>query len=131
MNVKTIYDDGILTALLFGEIDHHTARDIRLTVDSDIEKHHPSRLILDFRRVKFMDSSGIGMILGRYKLVKMLGGNIELINVNKSIKKIFEMSGVTRIILIKSILEENLENNLENDLEKEIKEEDKNNEGII
>ena len=71
------------------------------------------------------------MILGRYKLVKMLGGNIELINVNKSIKKIFEMSGVTRIILIKSILEENLENNLENDLEKEIKEEDKNNEGII
>ena len=49
-----------------------------------------------------MDSSGIGMVLGRYKLVKMLGGNFEIINVNKRLKRIFDMSGVSRIIEIKS-----------------------------
>ncbi len=99
MNVKTIYDDGILTALLFGEIDHHTARDIRLTVDSDIEKHHPSRLILDFRRVKFMDSSGIGLIMGRYRMMQLVGGKVALVNVPPHLERIIALSGVRAITM--------------------------------
>ena len=99
MNVKTIYDDGILTALLFGEIDHHTARDIRLTVDSDIEKHHPSRLVLDFRRVKFMDSSGIGLIMGRYRMMQLVGGKVALVNVPPHLERIITLSGVRSITM--------------------------------
>ncbi len=99
MNVKTIYDDGMLTALLFGEIDHHTARDIRLTVDSDIEKHHPSRLILDFRRVKFMDSSGIGLIMGRYRMMQLVGGKVALVNVPPHLERIIALSGVRAITM--------------------------------
>lgn len=131
MEIEYFNEKSILTVKFTEDIDQHIADKLRRKMDDEIEKYIPKKVIFDFCSISFMDSSGIGMILGRYKLVKMLGGNIELINVNKSIKKIFEMSGVTRIILIKSILEENLENNLENDLEKEIKEEDKNNEGII
>lgn len=131
MEIEYFNEKSILTVKFTEDIDQHIADKLRRKMDDEIEKYIPKKVIFDFSSISFMDSSGIGMILGRYKLVKMLGGNIELINVNKSIKKIFEMSGVTRIILIKSILEENLENNLENDLEKEIKEEDKNNEGII
>lgn len=99
MNVKTIYDDGILTALLFGEIDHHTARDIRLTIDSDIEKHHPSRLVLDFRRVKFMDSSGIGLIMGRYRMMQLVGGKVALVNVPPHLERIITLSGVRSITM--------------------------------
>ena len=99
MNVKTIYDDGILTALLFGEIDHHTARDIRLTIDSDIEKHHPSRLVLDFRRVKFMDSSGIGLIMGRYRMMQLVGGKVALVNIPPHLERIITLSGVRSITM--------------------------------
>lgn len=131
MEIEYFNEKSILTVKFTEDIDQHIADKLRRKMDDEIEKYIPKKVIFDFSSISFMDSSGIGMILGRYKLVKMLGGNIELINVNKSIKKIFEMSGVTRIILIKSILEENLENDLDNKLEKEIKEEDKNNEGII
>lgn len=94
MNVKTIYDNGELTALLFGEIDHHTARDIRQSIDAEIEKHHPSRLLLDFRRVKFMDSSGIGLIMGRYRMMQLVGGAVTLENVPPHLERIIKLSGV-------------------------------------
>ena len=113
MEIEYFNEKSILTVKFTEDIDQHIADKLRRKMDDEIEKYIPKKVIFDFSGISFMDSSGIGMILGRYKLVKMLGGNIELINVNKSIKKIFEMSGVTRIILIKSILEENLENNLD------------------
>lgn len=94
MNVKTIYDNGELTALLFGEIDHHTARDIRQSIDSEIEKHHPSRLILDFRRVKFMDSSGIGLIMGRYRMMQLVGGVVALDNIPPHLDRLITLSGI-------------------------------------
>lgn len=94
MNVKTVYDKGELTALLFGEIDHHTARDIRQCIDSDIEKYHPEKLSLDFRRVKFMDSSGIGLIMGRYRMMQLVGGTVELVNVPPHLERLIELSGV-------------------------------------
>ena len=94
MNVKTIYDNGDLTALLFGEIDHHTARDIRQCIDSEIEKYHPSKLILDFRRVKFMDSSGIGLIMGRYRMMQLVGGVVTLDNIPPHLERLITLSGI-------------------------------------
>ena len=69
-------------------------------MDNEIKGYSPRKVVFDFSNISFMDSAGIGMVLGRYKLAKMLNGNLEIINVNKSMKKIFDMSGVSRIINI-------------------------------
>lgn len=83
------------------EIDHHTTEKIRRKMDNEITKYMPRKIVFDFNQVTFMDSAGIGMLIGRYKIAKMLGGGAELINVNASIRKIFEMSGVLKIIPIR------------------------------
>lgn len=69
-------------------------------MDNEITKYMPRKIVFDFNQVTFMDSAGIGMLIGRYKMVKMLGGSAELVNVKPSIKKIFEMCGLLKIIPI-------------------------------
>ena len=83
------------------EIDHHTTEIIRRKMDNEITKYMPRKIVFDFNQVTFMDSAGIGMLIGRYKMVKMLGGSAELVHVKPSIKKIFEMCGVLKIIPIR------------------------------
>ena len=61
----------------------------------------PRKVILDFNKVSFMDSAGIGMIIGRYKMIKMLGGELEIENATRSVRKVLEMSGNTKIISLK------------------------------
>lgn len=82
----------------FGEIDHHTCNGIKVNADYEIQKYSPKRVIFDFKDVKFMDSSGIGMLIGRYKQIIRNGGQAEMINASKDIKRIFEMSGIFKII---------------------------------
>ena len=94
-------ENKTLTLRVTEEIDQHVADKIRRKLDSEIEIYSPKKVVFDFSGIEFMDSSGIGMVLGRYKLVKMLGGKFEIINVNKRLKRIFDMSGVSRIIDIK------------------------------
>ena len=65
-----------------------------------IQEHTPKKVLMDFENVSFMDSAGIGMILGRYKTAKMVGSTLNITNVNPSIKKVLEMSGVLKIIPI-------------------------------
>lgn len=100
MNVKYNQKDKLLSLELTEEIDHHSAENIRRKVENEITRHMPRKIIFDFNKVNFMDSAGIGMIVGRYKTMKMIGGDIELKNVKPSVHKIFEMSGITRIIPI-------------------------------
>lgn len=69
-------------------------------MDNEIQRYMPKRTIFDFNNVTFMDSAGIGMLIGRYKIARMLGGSLELTNVKPSIKKIFEMCGILKIIPI-------------------------------
>lgn len=80
------------------EIDECQAKKIRRKADYEIERFMPKEVIFDFNRVIFMDSSGIGMIIGRYKQVSMIGGKMEIANLSPSVKKILEMSGVLKII---------------------------------
>lgn len=101
MNANYNEKDKLLTFEITEEIDHHTTEKIRRKMDNEITKYMPRKILFDFNQVTFMDSAGIGMLIGRYKMVKMLGGSAELINVKPSIKKIFEMSGVLKIIPIK------------------------------
>ena len=100
MNCKYVQADKLLWLQITEEIDHHTTEKIRRKADYEITRYMPRKVIFDFNQVTFMDSAGIGMLIGRYKVAKMLGSNIEMINVKPSIKKIFEMSGVLKIIPI-------------------------------
>ena len=82
------------------EIDHCMAEKIRNKADFEIQKYMPKKVLMDFNNVSFMDSAGIGMILGRYKMAKMIGGTLQIINVTPSIKKVLEMSGILKIVNI-------------------------------
>ena len=76
MNVTLESSGNLLIAYLFGEIDHHTAVAVRSQIDSAIQDKLPGHLILDFKNVTFMDSSGIGLVMGRYRLSRH-GGDQE------------------------------------------------------
>ena len=92
--------DNCLTIFLPRELDHHNAEKIRQKSDSLIEKHQIRCVIFDFERTNFMDSSGIGVIMGRYRTIYLLGGEVWAVNTNERMKKILTMSGVTKIIQI-------------------------------
>ena len=100
MNVTYDKKNRLLKLQITEEIDHFMAEKIRHKVDFEIQKYMPKRVLMDFDKVSFMDSAGIGMILGRYKLAKMIGGTLDITNVTPSIKKVLEMSGVLKIINI-------------------------------
>ncbi len=100
MNVKHFIEDKILLFEMTEELDHHNTEKIRDRADYEIQRFMPKRVIMDFFRVKFMDSAGIGLVIGRYKQVSAMGGRLELLNVSDKIKKIFEMAGILKIIPI-------------------------------
>ena len=80
------------------DIDECTSQNIRRKLDNEIEKYMPKEVIFDFNNVSFMDSAGIGLIIGRYKLANMLGGKVQVSNLTGTVRKIFEMSGILKII---------------------------------
>ena len=88
------FSDKILTVFLGGEIDHHNAGNIRQRTDSEIIKCSPTLLVLDFTDVTFMDSSGVGLVIGRYKLANEIGCNTAVTGVSARDKKILMMSGL-------------------------------------
>ena len=98
MESKFYEKDKLLIFKMTDEIDDHSVQKIRRKADYEIERYMPRKVLFDFDKVSFMDSAGIGMIIGRYKTANMLGGKVEMTNVKPSIKKIFEMSGVLKII---------------------------------
>lgn len=100
--------DKQLTLKITEEIDENTTEKLRRKIDNEITRFLPRKVIFDFSNVSFMDSAGIGMLLGRYKVIKMLGGQLELLNVNKQIEKIFEISGILKIIPLIKNNEENV-----------------------
>ena len=100
MSVKTEITDGKITAYLSGEIDHHNAGPIRNEIDNALEKNHPEELVLDFSEVSFMDSSGIGLVMGRYKLIKELGGRLIIRNAPPAIKKVMKLAGIDLLATI-------------------------------
>ena len=98
METKFYTMDKLLIFKIKNEIDECSVKEIRRKADYEIERFMPREVIFDFDCVTFMDSSGIGMIIGRYKKANMLGGKTKIANLTQSVKKIFEMSGVLKII---------------------------------
>lgn len=98
MNVKHFIEEKILIFEITEELDHHVVEKMRKRTDYEIQRLIPKNVIFDFSKVKFMDSAGIGLLLGRYKQIKSLGGEMKIVNSNERIKKILDMSGVTKVV---------------------------------
>ena len=75
MNSVFLEKDKTLLVEITEEIDHHTTEKMRRKIDDDITRYMPRKVVFDFNKVSFMDSAGIGMIIGRYKMANMLGRN--------------------------------------------------------
>lgn len=98
MDMTTLVKDEKMIIYLSGEIDHHSAREIRDGADRLIISHRPTTFILDLAGVDFMDSSGLGLVLGRYRKIKELGGDMFISNASARTAKILKMAGVDKLI---------------------------------
>jgi stage II sporulation protein AA (anti-sigma F factor antagonist) len=98
MYIKFTNTKNALVAYLSGELDHHSANEVRSRLDDMIERTNTLNLIMDFSEVSFMDSSGIGVVIGRYKKLLAKKGKVSIANVNGSVRRVFELSGMFKII---------------------------------
>ena len=92
--------ERILTVSVEGEIDHHSAAGLRGEIDGLVRKYSPLCLILDFSGVDFCDSSGIALVLGRYRLMRSLGGEVELTRLPQNVRHIFDMADLKRFVKV-------------------------------
>ena len=86
-----------LRATLAGEVDHHNAKGAREAIDKALFKHRPKRLVLDLSGVGFMDSSGLGLILGRVALCEELGAEVQLESPSLRVRKVLAVAGIDRL----------------------------------
>ncbi|MCI9576159.1 MAG: anti-sigma factor antagonist [Clostridiales bacterium] len=100
MGVGFGLEEDKLTAVLVGEIDHHTAASLRDEIDRKAGQVKPKELKLDFSQVTFMDSSGIGLMMGRYRLMESLKGRLTILNLSPQMERIVSLSGISRLVNI-------------------------------
>ncbi len=105
MSVKIMEEENRTIAVLSGEIDHHSAKELRSEIDYSLREKQPQELVLDFAGVGFMDSSGIGLVMGRYKLMQELNGKVVVKNPPPHIRKVMRLSGIDRLASIINIAE--------------------------
>ena len=98
MESKFYEDKKMLVFKITDEIDDCSVQKIRRKADYEIERYMPRKVVFDFDSVTFMDSAGIALIIGRNKLAKKHGGKLEVANLTQSVRKIFEMSGILKLI---------------------------------
>ena len=101
-NVALILDAGKMTARISGEIDHHSARDLRRAIDDGFAEAGANSLALDMSGVRFMDSSGLGLILGRFSKVSAAGGSFCVLDPSESVKRVLDIAGAGRLIEIRT-----------------------------
>ena len=97
---------NLLIVELSGELDHHSAQEVRVKIDDRLDRFNIKKLVFDFSEVSFMDSSGIGVIIGRYKKISVRNGVVAIASVSRSIKRIFELSGMFKVINVYSTVDE-------------------------
>lgn len=99
--VRCEFENRILRIEILGEIDHHSAAGVREEIDRNIFFYRPEKVVLDLSKIGFMDSSGLGLILGRYTKIKDLGGEMALENPSEEILKILQLAGVDKLFGLK------------------------------
>jgi stage II sporulation protein AA (anti-sigma F factor antagonist) len=90
--------EDVLCIRLSGELDHHSADELREKASNAIERNKIHHIVLNLEHLSFMDSSGLGVILGRYKQIKQVQGEMVVCAISPAIQRLFEMSGLFKII---------------------------------
>jgi len=98
LNIFMEIEKSTLIVRLEGELDHHTSELVRQKIDFELEKGFVNNLLFNLEKLTFMDSSGLGVLLGRYKKVRQLDGKMSLCCVQTNVNKIFELSGMYKIL---------------------------------
>ena len=99
MGLQMEIQGRVLIAAPEGELDHHQAERLRAQIDATFDKSPCKHMILDMSGISFMDSSGLGMIIGRYKNTEKRGGQLALASMNATVSKLFDISGLAKIVL--------------------------------
>ncbi len=102
MAIKITSTPVRLTITLSGEIDHHNAAILRLEADEAIQSSLSTNIRLDFADVTFMDSSGIGFVLGRYRIAESCGANLEVINLSGRLYNMMKLAGLEKLVMLKT-----------------------------
>lgn len=100
MSVQIQVRGQTICAKLVGDIDHHSAKELRCEIDAAVSENGAKELILDFASVTFMDSSGIGLVMGRYKTISEQGGRLIIAKMPDYIRKVMRLAGVNRLAKI-------------------------------
>ncbi len=98
--IKFNFENNVLSARIVGDIDHHSARGVREKIDSVIFEKKPLTVLLDLSTVDFMDSSGLGLILGRFTVCSEIGAEFKIYKPSRGVKKILELAGIERLMKI-------------------------------
>ena len=98
-NVRTYIENDKLISEICGDIDHHTAAGIRSHIDNYLysNKYRITFLIIDMKNVSFMDTSGIGLILGRFKLANSMNIRLKVVNIPENLQRIINLSGIKNL----------------------------------
>lgn len=101
MSAKTYVNieiqDAVFIARLYGELDHHSVQSLRQEIDAAALQNQPKELILDFTGVSFMDSSGIGLVMGRYRLAQELNAQLRLCGLTASTRRVMQIAGMDKL----------------------------------
>ncbi len=97
MPVEMKIEDRAMIACISGDIDHHTAASLRETIDDSVHLYRPQKLTIDFSKVSFMDSSGIGLIMGRFKLMNEYGGKVAVTGASPINARMIKLAGLGRL----------------------------------
>ncbi len=100
MQIQLQMKGRTLVAKLTGDLDHHSAKTVKDMLESAIVNQSAQNLVFDFSGLSFMDSSGIGVILGRYKFIHSMGGQVTIASKNKTVNRLIAMSGIERLISV-------------------------------
>ena len=104
MEITHIAKHRLIVIRVYGEIDHHTASETRRVADRELKRTGAVNIAFDFGHVTFMDSAGIGMIIGRYKIVSALGGRLMLFDISDHVQRLLEMAGLRGLVIISDTL---------------------------
>ncbi len=94
------YIGDTLKVIIKGDLDNHNVSVMRAEIDQEIEKHPIKNIIFDLSELEFMDSSGVGLIVGRYKRIKAFSGNVYIAGAKPAVKRVIDVSGLNKIIPI-------------------------------
>lgn len=110
MQISISMRKNTLVVKLMGELDHHSASKAKELLEETIINRAVKNMVFDLSKLTFMDSSGIGMIIGRYKLIHALGGKVRIVCKNKHVDRLITMSGLSKLIEVYEDFDELIEN---------------------